>query len=506
MEPGRHHVINMQELYNPATFLDSSCFSELYHDDSSDTSYYHLSNKMSIPQRKTKAIVAKKHTPIVGGMQVTPISPLGCSTQQRFLSEAIAPSSVEQPTAPFLLQAGQIPGKRAQSTLLASVLAKELTNNVTTASDTFIDRLFPEMRAPFTIDYRIFKVLSEKKYWNPLKQIFGGMQYTESGMGDWLNEIGKVMGEFYGHTLKRFWWHGTRNLPPSGSPHIRKPDLVLLNEEYYEAIKKNPQRIDWCRIRSFAEVTQEMKRPSRMEDTINAKSYLLFILQFDRRFATALSFCRSGEYWFTLTDREGQIHYKSSLNNSGLETANVFLRILSFLMFGDETDIGLDSHFIHNDTDRLIAINVDDKRYELGDRIYAVESLLGRGTNVWIVTRDDKQFILKDSWVLVDLVESETAHLQAMSKHSEIQSRVPIFEAGGDVEINGITDSTRNYRGQGLLGYRHNQRVHRRIVTGPVGIPLTRFRSKKEFVNVLIDVVSGGCHGINIIIIFSSCP
>ena len=165
-----------------------------------------------------------------------------------------------------------------------------------------------------------------------------------------------------------------------------------------------------------------------------------------------------------------------------------------------------DPHFIHDNANQLVAINMGNKCYELGDHIYVVESLLGRGTNVWIVTREDKQFILKDSWVLGDLVESEIVHLQAMKEHSKIKSRVPIFMDGGDVEINGITDSTANYRGQGLIRYHHNQRVHRRIVTGPVGIPLTRFRSKKEFVNALMDVVSSKCHRINLAILFSSCP
>ena len=212
-------------------------------------------------------------------------------------------------------------------------------------------------------------------------------------MGAWLNKIGDSMVKIYGHPLKCVWWHGTRNLPPGGAPIIRKPDLVLLAENYHKAIKENPQRVDWRRIRSFAEVTTEKSMPPRMEPTINAKSFLSFLLQFDRRFATALSFCSSGQYAFTLTDREGQICYNSSLKSSGLENAQRFLTILAFLMFGDDSVIGLDPHFIRDGADRLVAINMDNKRYELGDRIYAVDSLLGRGTNVWIVTRGDKQFI-----------------------------------------------------------------------------------------------------------------
>jgi hypothetical protein len=294
--------------------------------------------------------------------------------------------------------------------------------------------------------------------------------------------------------LKRRWWSGTCNRAPGGAPIVRKPDLVLLSDEYFESTVRDPQRIDWHRIRSFAEVTSENKWPPRMTPTINAKSYLSFILQFDRRFATALSFNSSGAYGFTLTDREGQIQYESSLKSPGLEFAQRFLTIIAFLMFGDDVDIGLDTHFIHDDNDRLVAINVDDKRYELVDRLYTVESLLGRGTNVWIIAREDKHFVLKDSWVLENLVESEIVHLRAMMGHDSIKSLVPTFVAGGDVILHGFTDSTANYRGQGLIGPLNCQRVHRRIVTGPVGSPLTTFRSKKEFVNGLIGVVSGMCY------------
>jgi hypothetical protein len=93
---------------------------------------------------------------------------------------------------------------------------------------------------------------------------------------------------------------------------------------------KKPQRIDWLCICSFAEVKTEHRMLARIKDTINAKSYLSFILQFDRRFTTALSFNGSGEYTLTLTDREGQISYMSSLKGNGLEPAQRFLTILSF--------------------------------------------------------------------------------------------------------------------------------------------------------------------------------
>jgi hypothetical protein len=185
------------------------------------------------------------------------------------------------------------------------------------------------------------------------------------------------MGEVYGNSAKRYWWHGSCNLPPSGAPINQKPDLVLLGRDYFEILEVTLQCVDWLCIRSFAEVTTELRVPVRMIPTINAKSYLSFILQLDHRFATSLSFISSGKYSLTVTDHQGQICY-TSLLKSGLEPAQRFLTILTFFMFGNDTNIGLDSHFIRDPkTDWLVAVNVDDQRYELEECIYTVESLVG---------------------------------------------------------------------------------------------------------------------------------
>jgi hypothetical protein len=50
-----------------------------------------------------------------------------------------------------------------------------------------------------------------------------------------------------------------------------------------------------------------------------------------------------------------------------------------------------------------------------------------------------------------------------------------------------IGDSTKARRGR--LTDTPPDRVHRRVVTGPVGDPLTSFRSREEFVQVLLDCV-----------------
>ena len=58
----------------------------------------------------------------------------------------------------------------------------------------------------------------------------------------------------------------------------------------------------------------------------------------------------------------------------------------------------------------------------------------------------------------------------------------------GDVKIKGSKDCT----GQNhvdLAGYPYSQHVHYHIVTSTIGDSITKFRSKKEFLNVIITLI-----------------
>lgn len=499
----------MQGLYDTATLLNSSCFSILH--SGFNTSYDNISdptiNNMYDVRRQAKRFTSRKpqKPPTLAGMNRLPS--LGPTAQERFLA-AIAvqgvtnsfpasPASTSNSLPLLLQQPGQVPGNRVHTTLLGSALAVELKDDIVEASDPFIERLFPAERLPFPVNKRTLNVLANAGYWNRKGNFFEGMSYTEEGMAKWLNEVGNKMAGQSTLLNSRQWWHGTCNLAPAGDPDFkRKPDLVLLDKEMQQSIQQQSLqsdttiRINWLHIRSFAEVTQQSSYPSRFSDTINAKSYLQFILQFDRRFVPALSFNGSGGYSLTLTDREGQIRYSgSSLVNKGSEPALIFLKILAFFMFGKDSDIGLDPNFVRDGkNDTLTAVLVDGVRYEIVRRIYILESLLGRGTKVWVVERDGVEYVLKDSWIQADRVESEANHLRLMLGHDKIKSKVPTFIGGGDVKIDGVTDSTSIYRGSGLLGRPRNQRIHRRIITTPIGEPLTNFQSKKEFIMAMITV------------------
>lgn len=500
----------MQGLYDTATLLNSSCFSILFN-SSHDHDHDHISasdiDTMYEFRRPAKRFTSKKpqQPPNMG---INRLPSLGPTAQEFFLAAVAARSTNSSPasptvSSPLLLQRGQIPGTRVHSSLLGCALALELKDDVVYASESFIERLFPTERQPFSIDNRSFDALAMAGCWDRKDNCFKGMAFTEDGMAKWLNIVGNTIAQLYpGTPILRQWWSGTCNIAPEGAHISRKPDIVLLDKAMHQSLLeeaarqllqfgKVSQRINWLHIRSFAEVTAQRYTPPRIPETINAKSYLKFILQYDRRFVLALTVNGSGKYFLTLTDREGQIRYDGgSLMNKGLEPARIFLKILAFLMFGKDSDIGLDPNFVRDSEDSVLTkIHVDGVSYEIVRRIYTLESLLGRGTKVWIVERDGVEYVLKDSWIQGDRVESEVDHLRLMLGHDKIKLKVPTFIAGGDVMIDGVKDSTTIYRGSGLLGRLGNQRIHRRILSTPIGEPLTSFRSKKEFIMAMVTVI-----------------
>ncbi|KAJ2258446.1 hypothetical protein GGI13_000599 [Coemansia sp. RSA 455] len=114
--------------------------------------------------------------------------------------------------------------------------------------------------------------------------------------------------------------------------------------------------------------------------------------------------------------------------------------------------------------------------------MFASRMFYERFTRCFLVSPDPKSeeycFILKDSWQLV------LAGLSDGQLHDEINH----LECGGTVMVDGERDSTRLVLGTELNGYQrlemthgsdssaYEHRVHRRMVSGPVGIPLHELR------------------------------
>ena len=158
-------------------------------------------------------------------------------------------------------------------------------------------------------------------------------------------------------------------------------------------------------------------------------------------------------------------------------------------MFGKPRDIGLDPNVEIDHTGKCFAITFQEKCFEVEDLIYSLDSVVGRGTRVWIVRYGGVKYTLKDCWIQRECVDSEVSMLKKMGRDEQLSGYVPTLFCGGDVQINGINDSTELYR-SGLPGWLSKwQRVHRRIVCSPIGEALTDYRSKQEFIQAICSII-----------------
>jgi hypothetical protein len=299
------------------------------------------------------------------------------------------------------------------------------------------------------------------------------------------------MGEARGTPSTRVWSHRSKNTLLVGSNIPCKPNLILIDKSYDELLRSTYDLdTDWCFIRAIAEVTAEKRTPMHMTDAINARSYLMFQCQVNRRFVVALSFTGNGKFTLTLTDREDQLRWYEMPLFENRKHLDFFFHVFSFLMFGEDSDIGLDPNFEFDDFGKLLAITVDGKCFNVEKLVYELSCIVGRATRVWVVKRDKKHYALKDSWIQEHHVDSEVSFLQKMTGHDKIKDSIPQFVCGGDVTVNGILDCTGHYR-KDLRGWPESQCIHRRIVSTPIGESITTFRSKKEFIQAIISILEG---------------
>ena len=373
----------------------------------------------------------------------------------------------------------------------AAAVRTELARNTLNTTSNFLERLLPDERLPFPVNEDLLRKLSgtNAPIWNEHKSCFRQppMYFGEAAVCEWLNNVGAAMGLVYGRQCKRLWWCGDCRVPFVDPSIPRKPDLILLDRDYYDSVSQiNSPGTKWFFVKALAEVHQTLG--AKLTDTISVRPYLIFLCQQHRRFTISLSFIYAEKLQFsiTVTDRAGQVRVnKIDLMGSSIENGLLLLSLLAFLMFGSSGDIGLDPSFeINPSNGQIVAIECENRRFEVVKRIHALSSLFGRGTQVWIVTHKGTKYVMKDSWVQEDRIRDEVAHLRRMKDHKELDDRVPTLICGGDVVINGIKDSMQRYRSARCF-----HRIHRRIVTFPVGEPITSFKSKKEFIKAMISII-----------------
>jgi hypothetical protein len=376
---------------------------------------------------------------------------------------------------------------------LAQLLHKELEDSRTNGAD-FIPLIFPDQFLPIPIDNKLFEKLASAKVWNKKKQkLFSEpSSYSEDDVALWLNSLAKDIAKcFTNLKVKRFWYAGNKMIAPQGSSILRKPDIVLLNAKDFAKVtssKKAPheEKTQWAMFYALGETTAESRSPPRMLDTVDGKSYIIFTVQHDRRFVPALCFNGSNDWSLTITDRQGQL-FSGMMSLRGIRYVGSFLRILISLMFGEEKVLGLDPNMNRDTNHHISSVFIGGVSYSIRRNIYSLQSLLGRGTKVWIVTKDSKNYILKDAWVQASRVENENKHLTKIQGIPVLKGKVPTLVAGEDVLIDGHSDDTLWYRVG--LGQDDDYRVHRRVLTSDIGTSITTFTSKAEFIKAMIDIV-----------------
>lgn len=302
-------------------------------------------------------------------------------------------------------------------------------------------------------------------------------------------------------TCFRVFNHAGRNKPLSGGFNLRKPDMVLLNRDHPYRLASSTDRLDWGPVHALVEVSVQDSHYQEMMTTLQDKAANIFHSQLHRNYVLALALFGKGEnarYFFALIDRGGVLSTRPAPIN-GFD-ALLLGRIIYALVFGDERLLGLDPKVIvARDTGLPLGVHVDGQYFTIVKAIHISPILCGRGTRVYIVKDKYERFhILKDSWVLMTHAHqnSEIQHLKHISAKAKEKRASnsgtsfrsyllqPRFVAGEEEVAN--TNTPRGYAWVNAY-----PRIRRRMVNGPIGDPITSYRSRAECLQALIDIADG---------------
>lgn len=439
-------------------------------------------------------------------------------TQPELFKDYIASEALAGPVT----TGGEVPSEpfeKSYSNLQSITSTNANTKNlVTNASLTWIDNhLFADNKLPAPFVPSL--LLSDAALWKPKDTVKSGVHTFASYPNllnaqdtmNWLNHFGNCLGILHGLVVppssspdsnqkrgvktgcedRAFNCEGS-NKPFSKGLVRRKPDIVVIDRTFRHYIPTTV-RLRWPLVQALVEITSQTDRsPNELIKTILDKASNVFDSQLHRRYVIGLGLMGKGEdmqFFLVLVDRAGATCTKPVyLRGYGAMT---FARIIYGLTFGDARLIGADPKVrIDHLTGDAQGVFVDNQFFTIVAEVYVSPLLFSRGTRVYIVKDDAGQFhIFKDSWILASHKDSEITHIKNISQTVEAEAvddrtrlLSPRFIAGEDNIDN--TDEPR-----GLINTNLSPRIRRRIVTGPIGDPITTFRSRVECLQCLIDVV-----------------
>lgn len=200
--------------------------------------------------------------------------------------------------------------------------------------------------------------------------------------------------------------------------------------------------------------------------------------------------------------------------------AHLLARIIYAFIFGSDKLLGMDPNVeIDHVTGAPMRIRVDTQWFTVLKAIHISPVLCSRGTRVYIVKDEDKKqyHMLKDSWVLHSHAQenSEIQHLSHISAQAKTKLLLELTKDQGfshSAKEKMSSDSVKALRSYLLRPRyiagdenvadtntpRHDgtwvqvyPRVRRRAVYGPIGDPITSYRSRVECLQAFIDIVDG---------------
>ncbi|KAG1890633.1 uncharacterized protein F5891DRAFT_1197910 [Suillus fuscotomentosus] len=134
-------------------------------------------------------------------------------------------------------------------------------------------------------------------------------------------------------------------------------------------------------------------------------------------------------------------------------------------------------------------IRVGQTIYTIKRILFASWGLVGRGTVCYLVTLDDEDYIIKDHWVVGKndrVVLNEIKMLELMDGVPGVPKLVDYWIVEWS---DGTPDVTKKYRKKERRSTQGTSRTHVHLVLKPCGHPLHMFRTLKEFVRALRDIV-----------------
>ncbi|KAI0055679.1 hypothetical protein BV25DRAFT_1921639 [Artomyces pyxidatus] len=319
---------------------------------------------------------------------------------------------------------------------------------------------------------------------------------NERALARWINRFADILGKINRRPTRRGWAANQAGRPIAGGSVGGKPDVLSYLKSDLPGRLSSKTRFEWHHVQAFIELTSG-KDKGPITYTAATKTWLLTEAQQLRTFVPVASFIRD-KLRFTLFDKAGRQTEEFSLANHRRLT-----RLIAGLAFCSDADIGYDETAQwFQGVPVKIRVNDTDTWFTIVATLFFSPSIRGRSTIIYLVRDPDGYYaIVKDTWVDESRVNDE-ASLLAKATEAGVP-HVPYLHSAWEVPARGVPDHTDNRRERDILkvqdqhSRRNNgravreRRYHRRILMGPVCVPIYLFKSLPELVSACIDIVTG---------------